>query len=57
MELLQIGAAAIALVAFVFLARWLLMPKRYHAKRPRMFWSGVGCLALSALMYAAANGM
>lgn len=56
-SLLQIAAVAIALVAFVFLVRWLFMPKRFHAKRPRMLWSGVVCLVLSALMYAAANGL
>ena len=56
-SLLQIAAVVIALVAFVFLVRWLLMPKRFHAKRPRMLWSGLACLALSALLYAAANGL
>lgn len=55
--LLQMAASVIALVAFVFLVRWLFMPKRFHAKKPRMLWSGIACLALSVLMYAAANGM
>ena len=54
--IIEIVAAAIALVGGLILFVALFTPKRYTSKRPSRFILGWSLLGLSLFLYAVANG-
>lgn len=52
----QIAAALFALVGFVLMTRGLLMPKRYHKRRPRHLIGGAVCMAGAGVLLWIGSG-
>ena len=53
---MHLVAALFALVGFILMTRGLLMPKRYHKRRPRHLFGGALCFVAAFVMLWIGSG-
>ena len=54
-ELLSVAGAVCAVIGGYVLVRWLFTHKRFTAKRPRRFYTGLGLLGIAVGLFVIAG--